>query len=274
MIVHPNAKINIGLNIVSKRPDGYHNIESLMIPFGLTDELRFTVNKRPDARKFELIIDGLPVDGSLDSNLISRAYHLINADFSLPPVRAVLKKQIPMGAGLGGGSADCAFTITAINRMFDLKLSVGQMQHYASMLGSDCALFVQNKPAFVTGIGDVLQPVKLDLSEYKLLIVKPNVHVNTAQAYKLLTPHVSANPVMSLIDKRPEEWTGKMVNDFEEPIFRIYPQLSAIKHAMYEQGAVYASMSGSGSAIYGLFRTIPDTNPFNVDENFVWFGKI
>ncbi|MBO7495889.1 MAG: 4-(cytidine 5'-diphospho)-2-C-methyl-D-erythritol kinase [Salinivirgaceae bacterium] len=273
MIVRPNAKINIGLNIVEKRPDGFHNLESLMVPFGLTDELKLTENKRIGAKKFELVIDGLPVDGSLDTNLVSRAYHLINADYSLPPVRAVLKKQIPMGAGLGGGSADCAFTITALNKLFDLKLSVDAMQRYASMLGSDCALFVQNKPAFATSRGEILKPVNVNLSGYSIVIVKPNVHVNTAQAYKLLTPHRPETPITELIDKKPEEWRGKMVNDFEAPIFEMHPILNDIKTALYNAGAAYASMSGSGSAIYGLFKQMPDDECFKFDGCFIWKGK-
>ena len=274
MIVRPNAKINIGLNIVEKRADGFHNLESLMVPFGLTDELKLTENKRHGAKKFELVIDGLPVDGSLDSNLVSRAYHLVNADYTLPPVRAVLKKQIPMGAGLGGGSADCAFTITALNKMFDLKLSVDAMQRYASMLGSDCALFVQNKPAFATSRGEILKPVNVNLKGYSIVIVKPDVHVNTAQAYKLLTPHKPETPITDLIDCKPEEWRGKMVNDFEAPIFEMFPILTDIKAALYNAGAAYASMSGSGSAIYGLFKELPDDEKIKFDGCFVWKGKM
>ena len=273
MIVRPNAKINIGLNIVEKRADGFHNLESLMVPFGLTDELKLTENKRHGAKKFELVIDGLPVDGSLDTNLVSRAYHLINADYNLPPVRVVLKKQIPMGAGLGGGSADGAFTITALNKMFDLKLSVEAMQRYAAMLGSDCALFVQNKPAFATSRGEILKPVNINLKGYSILIVKPDVHVNTAQAYKLLTPHRPEIPITDLLDKKPEEWRGKMVNDFEEPIFKMHPILNDIKTTMYSAGAAYASMSGSGSAIYGLFAGKPDVGKFRFENCFFWEGK-
>lgn len=274
MIVRPNAKINIGLNIVEKRSDGFHNIETLMVPFGLTDELKLTENKHIGAKKFELVIDGLAVDGALDSNLVSRAYHLINADFNLPPVKVVLRKQIPMGAGLGGGSADCAFMITALNKMFDLKLNVLEMQRYASMLGSDCALFVENKPAFATSRGEILKPVKINLKDYYIVVVKPNVHVNTAQAYKLLTPHAPEYPILGLIDKKPEEWQGKMVNDFEEPIFNIFPILPKIKGELYRLGASFASMSGSGSAIYGLFSAEPDMARFKFDDCFVWCGKM
>jgi len=272
MIVRPNAKINIGLNIVEKRADGFHNLESLMVPFGLTDELKLTENKRHGAKKFELVIDGLAVDGSLDTNLVSRAYHLINADYSLPPVRVVLKKQIPLGAGLGGGSADGAFTITALNKLFDLKLNVDAMQRYAAMLGSDCALFVQNKPAFATSRGEILKPVDINLKGYSIVIVKPDVHVNTAQAYKLLTPHRPETPITDLIDKKPEEWRGKMVNDFEAPIFEMFPVLSDIKTALYNAGAAYASMSGSGSAIYGLFAGKPDISTLKFENCFVWEG--
>lgn len=274
MIVHPNAKINIGLNIVSKRVDGFHNIETLMVPFGLTDELKLTENKRHGAKKFELVIDGLAVDGALDSNLVSRAYYLLNADYGLPPVKAVLNKKVPMGAGLGGGSADCAFAITALNKMFDLKLSTIEMQRYASMLGSDCALFVQNKPAYATSRGEVLKPVSLNLSDYAIVVVKPDVHVNTAQAYKLLSPHEPEFKILDMLEKSPEEWNGKMVNDFEAPIFEMFPVLPKIKDELYRQGASYASMSGSGSAIYGLFRKCPDLDTSKFDGCFVWSGKM
>lgn len=273
MIVRPNAKINIGLNIVSKRADGFHNLETLMVPLGMTDELKLTENKHIGAKKFELIIDGLAIDGALDSNLVSRAYYLLNADFNLPPVKASLRKQVPMGAGLGGGSADCAFMVTALNKMFDLKLSVQDMQRYASMLGSDCAFFVQNKPAYATGRGEILNPVKIDLSNYTIVVVKPDVHVNTSQAYGLLVPQAPKYPIMDLLSKSPEEWNGKMVNDFEKPIFGMYPVLSKIKDALYRQGAAYASMTGSGSAIYGLFRNAPDAGSLKFDDCFVWQGK-
>lgn len=273
MIVRPNAKINIGLNIVSKRPDGFHNLETLMVPLCMADELKLTENKHIGAKKFELSIDGLAIDGALDSNLVSRAYYLLNADFTLPPVKASLRKQVPMGAGLGGGSADCAFMITALNKMFDLKLSVQDMQRYASMLGSDCAFFVQDKPAYATGRGEILTPVKLDLSDYTIVVVKPDVHVNTSQAYGLLAPQAPKYPIMDLLSKSPEEWPGKMVNDFETPIFGMYPVLSNIKDELYRLGAAYASMTGSGSAIYGLFRNKPDFESLKFDNCFVWQGK-
>lgn len=274
MIVRPNAKINIGLNIVSKRPDGFHNLETLMVPLCMADELKLTENKHIGAKKFELSIDGLAIDGALDSNLVSRAYYLLNADFTLPPVKASLRKQVPMGAGLGGGSADCAFMITALNKMFDLKLSVQDMQRYASMLGSDCAFFVQDKPAYATGRGEILTPVKLDLSDYTIVVVKPDVHVNTSQAYGLLAPQTPKYPIMDLLSKSPEEWPGKMVNDFETPIFGMYPVLSNIKDELYRLGAAYASMTGSGSAIYGLFRNKPDFESLKFDNCFVWQGKV
>lgn len=273
MIVRPNAKINIGLNIVSKRPDGFHNLETLMVPLSMTDELKLTENKHIGAKKFELSIDGLAIDGALDSNLVSRAYYLLNADFNLPPVKASLRKQVPMGAGLGGGSADCAFMITALNKMFDLKLSQQDMQRYASMLGSDCAFFVQNKPAYATGRGEMLNPVKVDLSGYTIVVVKPDVHVNTSQAYGLLTPQAPKYPIMDLLSISPEEWPGKMVNDFETPIFGMYPILPKIKNELYRLGASYASMTGSGSAIYGLFRNVPDAESLKFDDCFVWQGK-
>jgi len=273
MKVHPNAKINIGLNIVSRRADGFHNLESLMVPFALSDDLKLKVNKSIYAKKFELVIDGLPIDGSLDSNLVSRAYYLLNADFNLPSVKAVLDKKIPMGAGLGGGSADAAFAISALNKLFGLNLTVAQMQKYASMLGSDCALFIENKPSIATGRGELLQTVDINLSGYKLLVVKPQVHVNTAQAYKMLTPRVPQYSIKDMYCCKPEEWRGKIVNDFEEPIFSMFPLLQTIKNAMYDCGAAYSSMSGSGSAIYGLFKKLPDVEQFNTDGNFVWTGK-
>lgn len=274
MIVRPNAKINIGLNIISKEADGYHNIETVMVPFDLTDSLKLSENKKLDAKKFELVIDGLPVDGSLDSNLVSRAYYLINADYTLPPVKATLSKKIPMGAGLGGGSADCAFMIKALNEMFQLNITIQQMQRYAAMLGSDCAFFIENKPIFSYGRGDKFAPINLDLSGYTIVIVKPTIHVNTKEAYQMTTPQPPQYQLLDLIKMQPTEWKNTITNDFEKPIFAKYPQLQQIKDSLYSIGATYSAMSGSGSAIFGLFDSQPDISKITFDNCFVWSGKL
>jgi len=273
MIFYPNAKINIGLRIINKRPDGFHNLESFMLPIGLHDELNieptYSANK-----KIALSIKGMQIDGSLDDNLICRAYRLIDADLNLPPVSITLQKNIPTGAGLGGGSADCAFTITGLNKLFNLGLSVEKMQQYAAQLGSDCALFVENKPALAYSRGEVLKPVDVNLAEYKLMLVLPQIHVSTGKAYSLITPAEPTEKVADLYKLNPNEWPNRMINDFEAPIFDLYPQLAAIKQRLYDLGAEYASMSGSGSSVYGIFKQLPQTLASDFEGCFVWKGNL
>ncbi len=252
MIVFPNAKINIGLNVISKREDGYHNIETIFYPVKLSDALEIV-----DSEKTEFTLSGIEIGGPFEDNLIYKAYQLIKKDFNLPRFKIHLHKTIPFGAGLGGGSSDAAFTLKLLNEHFNLGLDSVQLEKYASLLGADCAFFINNKPAFASGIGDQLKPVEIDLSGYEILIVKPNVAVNTSVAYGNIKP---AKPSFSLMElnKIPlSEWKNTVLNDFEKTVFQNYPEIQNLKETLYDMGALYASMSGSGSAVYGIFRHLP-----------------
>jgi len=252
MISFPNAKINIGLNVVSKRSDGYHNLETIFYPVKLADALELA-----DAEKMQFSASGIEIDGNPESNLVVKAYQLLRADFNLPPIKLHLHKIIPFGAGLGGGSADAAFTLKMLNTHLNLKISSEELQKYAAQIGADCPFFIENKPVFATGTGDRFQPVNLDLSEYEVLIVKPDISVSTPEAFKNIVPQ---KPSFNLkeIEKLPiEEWRSFIKNDFEKSVFEKYPEIKKLKNTLYEMGAVYASMSGSGSAVFGIFRYLP-----------------
>jgi 4-diphosphocytidyl-2-C-methyl-D-erythritol kinase len=250
MICFPNAKINLGLHIVSKRPDGYHNIETVFYPIPLCDVLEIVPSETGETA---FSPTGIAVDGTPDDNLVMKAFHLLKEDFDLPEIAVYLRKQIPFGAGLGGGSADAAFMLGLLNDFADLGLSAGQMEEYARRLGADCPFFVRNKPVFAEGVGDIFTPVDVSLKGYRLVIVKPDIHVSTKGAYAGVTPGL---PIFRLseIGRLPiEEWKNHIINDFEEGIFARYPAIGNIKQSLYDQGAVYASMSGSGSSVFGIF---------------------
>jgi len=252
MIVFPNAKINIGLHVVSKRPDGYHNLETIFYPVELTDALEMA-----EARKTSISFSGLPVDGSPEQNLVLKAYQLLQNDFDLPPVQFHLHKAIPAGAGLGGGSADAAFTLKMLNDFFQLGLNAEQLKKYASGLGADCPFFIENKPAFATGTGNQLSPVKIELSEYRIVVLKPGFSVNTATAYKTIVPSKPEYELESIVQLPVKAWKDVVVNDFEKSVFPLFPEIEYWKRKLYELGAEFASMSGSGSAVFGIFRCLP-----------------
>lgn len=266
MIVFPNAKINLGLHIVSKRSDGYHNLETVFYPVPLADVLEMI-----ESDKTGISSTGLPIEGNSENNLIIKAFNSLKNDFDLPPVQFHLHKLIPTGAGLGGGSSDAAFTLNMLNDYFNLRLSVEQLKSYAAAIGADCAFFIENKPAFATGIGNVLEPIALDLSNYKIVIVKPPVAVSTVQAYKNIVPRKPKYSLQQLPILPIEQWKDSLMNDFEDSIFPEYPEIQQLKHLLYEAGAVYASMSGSGSAVYGLFNEIP-SNLKNALPGNVWLN--
>ncbi len=252
MISFPNAKINIGLNVVSKRDDGYHNLETIFYPVKLADALELV-----DSDELQFTSSGITIDGNPENNLVVKAYKLLQRDFKLQPVKLHLHKIIPFGAGLGGGSADAAFTLKMLNNHFELKISSKKLQEYAVQIGADCPFFIENVPVFATGIGDQFQPVNLDLSGYEILIVKPDISVSTPEAFKNIIPQ---KPSFNLkeIEKLPiEEWRSFIKNDFEKSVFKLYPEIEKLKNTLYEMGAVYTSMSGSGSALFGVFREIP-----------------
>ena len=256
MITFPNAKINIGLNILNRREDGYHNIESFFYPINLQDALEII----PTSGAFEFTSSGLAIDCADDDNIVVKAYRLLCADFHLPNVKIHLHKNIPFGAGLGGGSADAAFALSMLNSMFELNISDEKLETYAAQIGADCAFFIKNKPAIAEGIGDVLSLYDLDLKGKFLLLIKPDVSVATASAYRYVNPKMPELSLRESLLKPISEWKNCVANDFELSVFKQYPALAEIKQSLYEIGAVYASMSGSGSSIYGIFDEMPIVN--------------
>ena len=262
MITFPCAKINLGLNIVSKRPDGYHNLETVFYPIPLTDalEIKYMDEKFPSESPCDLKITGNDVDWNEEDNLVIKAYQLLAADFQLPRVHAHLVKRIPTQAGLGGGSSDAAYMIRLLDERFRLNIGIPEMERYAAKLGADCAFFITADPSYAEGIGDVLMPVDVPgagLGGYYLAVVKPSVAVSTRDAYAAIVPKTPAKCCRDIVRQPIETWKDELVNDFEAPIFAMHPELAAIKQSLYDAGAVYAAMSGSGSALFGIFREQP-----------------
>lgn len=262
MITFPCAKINLGLNIVSKRPDGYHNLETVFYPIPLTDalEIKYMDEKFPSESPCDLKITGKDVDCNEEDNLVIKAYQLLAADFQLPRVHAHLVKRIPTQAGLGGGSSDAAYMIRLLDERFRLNIGIPEMERYAAKLGADCAFFITADPSYAEGIGDVLMPVDVPgagLGGYYLAVVKPSVAVSTRDAYAAIVPKTPAKCCRDIVRQPIETWKDELVNDFEAPIFAMHPELAAIKQSLYNAGAVYAAMSGSGSALFGIFREQP-----------------
>ncbi|MGV8878337.1 MAG: 4-(cytidine 5'-diphospho)-2-C-methyl-D-erythritol kinase [Sphingobacteriaceae bacterium] len=253
MINFPNAKINIGLNITSRRKDGYHNLESIFYPVNIKDALEMVVSEQLHFQS-----SGLSIPGNTGENLCVKAYHLLRERYPILPVNIHLHKQIPIGAGLGGGSADAAFCIRLLNDVFTLQLSSAQMRDFARQLGADCAFFIDNKPALAFEKGDCLEPVSLDLSGYAIVLLMPDIFVSTEEAYRSITPAVPEQSLKEAIGLPVEEWKQTIVNDFENSVFKVHPALRILKDTLYNRGALYASMSGSGSSIYGIFKTKPD----------------
>lgn len=252
MISFPNAKINIGLNVVEKRLDGYHNLETVFYPVKLADALEFV-----EAKNTRLTISGIQVDGDPENNLIIKAYRLLRRDFQLPEIHFHLHKVVPFGAGLGGGSSDAAFALKMLNKHFNLNLDYQTLERYAAGLGADCPFFISNKPTFAHGIGDQFESINLDLSEYSIVIIKPAFSVSTVEAYRNIIPQKSEFDLRKIASLPVEEWRRVIKNDFEASVFPQHPQIRELKHQLYDLGAVYAAMSGSGSAVFGIFRRLP-----------------
>jgi len=250
MITFPNAKINLGLNIVERRPDGYHNIETVFYPIPLTDVLEIV----PAQGEPSLTCYGNKVDCPAEKNLVMRAYRMMQQRYSLPPVEMHLYKHIPDGAGLGGGSSDAAHAVMMLNQMFDLQLPDGEMTAMAASLGADCPFFIYNRPMMATGIGDVLTPIDVALDGKTLLLVKPPVGVDTRTAYSRVTPHAPLQSLAATVAMPLAAWDGLLVNDFEVSVFAALPPLWLIKAALLDAGAAYAAMSGSGSTVFGIFE--------------------
>ncbi|MEI7725084.1 MAG: 4-(cytidine 5'-diphospho)-2-C-methyl-D-erythritol kinase, partial [Bacteroidota bacterium] len=255
MIQFPNCKINLGLNIVGKRSDGFHNIETVFYPIPFHDALE--VMPSPDG-VFQFVQTGLNIPGAAGNNLCVRAFNLLQADFGLPGVKIHLHKVIPMGSGLGGGSSDGALTLKMLNDLFSIGLDHDRLMDYARLLGSDCAFFIGNRPVFANEKGDHFEPAMIDLSGLFICLVIPDVHVSTAIAYRMLIPEIPSVKVNEVVQLPMDQWKGMLVNDFEKPIFVKFPVIRAIKEKLYKSGAIYASMSGSGSAVYGLFQERPN----------------
>lgn len=253
MIVFPNCKINLGLHILQKRADGFHDLETVFYPVALQDALEIVQDN--SSAQIQFTTSGVTIDSSAEQNICFKAYQLLKNDFpELPSVKMHLHKIIPSGAGLGGGSSDGAFTLTLLNRKFNLGLNEKQLIDYASQLGSDCPFFIKNKPCFATGRGEKLEEIELDLSSYKIVLVNPKIHVHTGQAFSKITPSDQRTSIKEIVEGPIDQWRDALKNDFEESIFLEYPEIKMIKEKLYLQGATYASMSGSGSTVYGLFE--------------------
>ncbi len=260
MIVFPNCKLNLGLHITGKRVDGYHNIETVFIPLNLKDALEIIAIA--NVKGFvEFTSTGLTIDGDSSNNLCVKAYHLLQKHFAdLPAIHMHLHKAIPMGAGLGGGSADGAFALQLLNQQFNLQLSNSELIQFALELGSDCPFFILNKACFATGRGEVMTPVELDLTPYKFVVVNPGIHVSTAWAFAQIKPAPPKYAIQEIIHQPIQTWKELLTNDFEEPVAKAHPAIAAIKEQLYQQGALYAAMSGSGSTVFGIFEKTTTPN--------------
>ncbi len=258
MLSFPNAKVNLGLRILSKRDDGYHTIESCLYPIPWHDVLEIV----PSGEKTSFTQTGLTIDGNSDDNLVLKAYRLLKEKFDIPEVQIHLHKVIPMGAGLGGGSSDAAFALRLLNQIFELALSANELKEFASSLGSDCPFFIDNLPAMATGTGTQLDIIDLDLSEYYILVVHPGVHISTREAYSGVVPNDPGNSLTDLLHYPTEAWNDVILNDFEKSIFKNHTEIADLKGQMNELGAVYTAMSGSGSAVFGIFQQPISTKQF------------
>ncbi len=269
MIFFPNCKINIGLNIIAQRLDGYHHLESIFYPVPLCDVMEIETSKN----HFTYTQTGLDTGCEQEKNLAVKAYRLMQELYFVPEIQIHLHKIIPLGAGLGGGSADAAFMISALNNYFNLNLPTEQLYTLCKKIGSDCSFFILNKPAFVTGTGDIVKPFNVALKGYHLILIKPDIHVSTAEAYSLITPHAPEYNLQEIIQEPVNNWRNKIQNDFEVPLFKKHPSLQRIKDKLYDQGALYASMTGSGSAVYGIFEKQKSLHSF-FQPYFYWQGLL
>lgn len=251
MVLFPNCKINLGLHIVRKREDGYHDLETVFYPIALKDALEAI---RTESSGIQFSSSGLPVAGNPHDNLCVKAYHLLQKDFpELPGLQVHLHKHIPMGAGLGGGSADGACMLLLINRLCNLGLEQEPLIRYALQLGSDCPFFILNQPCSAEGRGERMQPIPLDLSGYRFVLINPGIHVSTAQAFAGISPQKPEQPITTILSLPVTEWKNRLVNDFEKQVTAIHPAIGAAKAELYARGALYAAMTGSGSTVYGIF---------------------
>lgn len=262
MITFPCAKINLGLNVVGERADGYHDIETVFYPVPLTDalEIKYMGEEFPSDVPCDLKVTGNAVDCDEQSNLVVRAYNLLAKDYTLPRIHTHLVKRIPSQAGLGGGSSDAAYMIRLLDERFRLNIGIAEMERYAARLGSDCAFFITSEPMYACGRGEILEPAdgpQGNLNGYHIAIVKPDVAVSTREAYQGIVCRRPAKCCRDVVRQPIDTWRDDLTNDFEAPVFELHPELAAIKEKLYSMGAVYAQMSGSGSAVFGIFREKP-----------------
>ena len=261
MINFPIAKVNLGLNVVEKRPDGYHNLETVFYPVPIKDALEVQVmdDAFPSDYDCDLKVTNITIDGDEQRNLVVRAYQLLKKDFpTLPRIHTHVWKGIPTQAGMGGGSSDCAYMLLLLNQQFQLGLTDEQLIQYAAKLGADCAFFILSRPCYAEGIGEKLQPIDLSLSGYYMAVVRPDIPVPTKEAFSRIHPHYPAQNCRYTVMQPVETWRNTLINDFEESVFALHPEIGDIKQQLYDMGATYAAMSGSGSALFGLFKEQPD----------------
>ena len=262
MINFPIAKINLGLNVVEKRPDGYHNLQTVFYPVPIKDALEVHVMDEafPSDYDCDLKVTNITIEGDEQRNLVVRAYQLLKQDFpTLPRIHSHLWKGIPTQAGMGGGSSDCAYMMLLLNQQFQLGLTDEQLIEYAAKLGADCAFFILSRPCYAEGIGEKLQPIDLSLSGYYIAVVRPDIPVPTKEAFSRIRPHHPAQNCRETVMQPVETWRDTLINDFEESVFALHPEIGNIKQQLYDMGATYAAMSGSGSALFGLFKKQPDS---------------
>lgn len=277
MITFPIAKINLGLNVVEKRPDGYHNLQTVFYPVPIKDalEIQRMDEQFPSMVDCDLKVTNLNIEGDEQRNLVVRAYQLLKEDFpTLPRIHTHLWKGIPTQAGMGGGSSDCAFMIRLLNEMFSLGLSREQMIEYAARLGADCAFFIDSSPCYAEGIGEKLQPISLDLSEWYIGVVRPDIPVPTKEAFSRIHPHYPAINCRDAVMQPVENWKETLTNDFEESVFALHPEIGDVKEKLYKMGATYAAMSGSGSALFGLFKEHPDSLSQELPDMFTFSCRL
>lgn len=257
MITFPIAKINLGLNVVNRRPDGYHDLETLFYPVPIKDALEIYPmdEKFPSDTCCDLKVTNINIDGDEQANLVVRAYNMLAAIYPLPRIHAHLYKGIPTQAGMGGGSSDGAYMIRLLNDTFGLGMTQEDMLRYAARLGADCPFFIMSRPAYAEGIGEKLEPVDLNLSGWHIVIVRPDIPVSTKEAFSLVRPRPTERKCREIATQPVETWRDSLTNDFEDSVFKLHPEIGQIKHDLYEMGATYAAMSGSGSSVFGLFRT-------------------
>jgi 4-diphosphocytidyl-2-C-methyl-D-erythritol kinase len=252
MIGFPNAKINVGLFITEKRADGFHNLETVFLPVHWCDALEFVISE-----EVQFSQSGISISGDAESNLVMKAYRMLQNDFNLPSLKIHLHKLIPFGAGLGGGSSDGAFMLSMLNKQFALNLSGSQLESYAARLGSDCPFFIRNTPVFASGRGEIMEPADLSLNNWFILIIKPPLEVPTAKAFQWIVPQKPEHSLKALVKQPVEQWKYSVINQFESSVFQLYPEIMQVKDKLYDLGAAYASMSGSGSCVFGLFSDLP-----------------